>query len=96
MAFENEASRLRKLAQNPNVLFIWTNHAEVEREKDSIAKIDVENMARRCSVSLVENKRGEEEWRAEGTDIDGRRIAAVVVADERNVQIKVITTWARK
>jgi hypothetical protein len=43
MAFENEASRLRKLAQNPNVLFIWTNHAEVEREKDSIAKIDVEN-----------------------------------------------------
>lgn len=98
MAFENEAARLRKLARIPRVLFEWSGHAEVEREKDSIFKIDVHNMLKRCSISNVENTDGEEGWRAEGTDIDGRRIAAIVVAyeDEHNPAIKIVTTWAHK
>jgi len=59
MSFQNEAARLRKLARNPNVLFWWTNHAEVERNKDNIAKIDVHNMLKRCLVSNVEDTNGE-------------------------------------
>jgi len=41
---------------------------------------------------------GEECWRAEGTDIDGHRITAIVVAyqDEEAPEIKIITTWAQK
>jgi hypothetical protein len=61
--------------------------------KDSIVKIDIENMLRRCRVTLVEFK-SEKEWRAEGTDSDSRRIAAVVVASEREIEIKIITAWA--
>jgi len=98
MPFENEASRLRKLARSPNVLIGWTDHAEVERNKDEIAKIDVHNMLKRCSVSNVEDADGEIGWRAEGTDIDGRRIAAIVIAyeDDQNPEIKIVTTWAKK
>jgi hypothetical protein len=97
MAFEDEASRLRKLARRPDVLVWWTDHAEVERLKDSIAKLDVHNILKRCSVSKVEETEGELCWRAEGTDIDNRRIVAEVVAYEDDpAEIKVVTTWARK
>jgi hypothetical protein len=97
MAYENEASRLRKLARRPDCTVWWTDHAEVERLKDNIAKIDVQNMLKRCSVSKAEDSGGEECWRAEGTDIDGRRIAAEVVAYEDDPpEIKIVTTWAYK
>ncbi len=98
MSYENEASQLRKLARNPNVLIGWSSHAEVERNKDQIAKIDVHNMLKRCVVSNVEDTDGETGLRAEGTDIDGRRIAAIVVAyeDDQNPEIKIVTTWAKK
>lgn len=97
MPFENEAARLRKLARRLDVTVWWTDHAEIERGKDSIAKLDVHNMLKRCSVSKVEEADGEEGWRAEGTDIDGRRIAAIVVAyEDEPPEIKVVTTWAYK
>ena len=97
MAFENEAARLRKLAKQPDVLFGWTRHADVERQKDDIAKIDVHNMLRRCSVSNVEETEGETTWRAEGRDVDGRGIVAIIVAyeDDHCPEIKIITTWAK-
>jgi hypothetical protein len=97
MPFENEAARLRKLARQPSTNVWWTYHGEDERNDDGIAKIDVHNMLKRCLVSNVEDTDGEETWRAEGTDIDGRRIAAIVVAYEDDPpEIKIITTWAHK
>jgi hypothetical protein len=97
MSFENEASRLRKLARRSDVTVWWTDHAEVERNKDNIAKLDVQNMLKRCLISKTEETDGEECWRAEGTDIDGRRIVAEVVAyEDAPPEIKIITTWAHK
>jgi hypothetical protein len=96
MAFENEAARLRKLARRSDVTVWWSGHADVERRNDNIAKIDVQNMLKRCSVSNVEDTDGEECWRAEGRDIDGRRVAAVVVAYDEPPEIKIVTTWAYK
>ena len=92
--FEHEAARLRALASAKRVRIRWRQHAVEEATKDGIAKIDVENMLRRCSVSWVEHSKGEETWRAEGTDIDGRKITAVAVPYEDMIVIKVITCWA--
>lgn len=96
MAFENEARKLRRAAQRGTVFF--TGHADVERKKDGIEKIDIVNMLGRCSVTLIETNKnnGEEEWRGEGTDSDGRKITAVVVVYENVSEIKVITAWANK
>jgi hypothetical protein len=96
MAFEHEASRLRRVARRATIFF--TDHAEKERKKDDIEKIDVTNMLGRCSISLVEinKENGEEEWRAEGTDTDGRKITAVVVMYEDVSEVKIVTTWANK
>lgn len=96
MPFEHEAGRLRRITRRGTVFF--TAHAEIERKKDDVEKLDVVNMLGRCSVSLVETNRdnGEEEWRAEGSDNDGRKITAVVVAYEDVAEVKVVTTWANK
>jgi Domain of unknown function (DUF4258) len=93
--FEHEAARLRALASSKRVRIRWRQHAEEEAAKDGIAKIDIENMLCRCSVTMVEESKGEETWRAEGTDVDGRTITAVVVGYEDAVVIKIITCWAR-
>lgn len=100
MPFEHECGRLRKAASHHDVTIFFRKHAEIELAKDGIEKIDVANMLCRCVVTLVEtnHKRGEDEWRAEGADSDGRRIAAeVVLYDEDDPPaIKVITGWAGK
>jgi len=96
MPFEHEAGRLRRIARRGTVFF--TSHAETERKKDGIEKIEIVNMLGRCTVSLAETNRetGEEEWRAEGTDSDGRKITAVVVVYGSAAEVKVVTTWANK
>lgn len=96
MPFEHEAGRLRRIARRGTIFY--TNHAEVERAKDKIEKIEIANILCRCNVTLVETNKenGEDEWRAEGTDTDGRRITIVVVAYEGVGDIKVVTTWANK
>lgn len=91
--FEHEAGRLRKLA-NADATVFFTKHALKEMAEDSIVRIDVQTMLGRCRVTLVEETKGEESWRAEGPDFDGREIAAVVVAYEGEHEIKVITAWA--
>jgi len=96
MPFEHEAGCLRRVARRGTIFY--TDHAEVERKKDRIEKLDIANMLCRCGITLVESNKvnGEEEWRAEGTDTDGRKITAVVVVYENTDEIKVITTWAKK
>lgn len=97
MSYEHEAARLRKLARRADVTVWFSNHGDDERQKDNIAKIDVHNMLKRCQVTKVEESGGEDCWRAEGTDIDGRQIAAEIVAYEDDPpEIKIVTTWAKK
>ena len=93
MANENEASLLRKLARKPEVLFRYRSHAEVEMRNDSIEKIDIENMLRRCKVTNVEYSNDETTFRAKGSDLDGRKIVAIVVIYVDECEIKVITAW---
>jgi hypothetical protein len=80
---ESCASRLRNLARERKVLFRYPRHALEEMAKDDIVKIDIENMLRRCKVTMVElDGRNEETWRAQGADTDGRVITAIVVVYE--------------
>ncbi len=96
MPFEHEAGQLRKAARRGTVFY--TKHGDEERKKDAIEKIDIANMLCRCSVTLVETNKanGEQEWRAEGRDGDGRKITVIVVVYEAVGEIKVVTAWANK
>ena len=64
-------------------------------EERGIPKIDVENMLRRCRVSMIEERDGELTRRVEGTDVNGRGIVAIVVPYEEDGVIKIITGWAK-
>jgi hypothetical protein len=75
---------------------LYRRHAEVELRADGIEKLDIENMLRRCWVSLSEIRGREMTHRAEGADSAGRPITAVVVMYEEEPAIKVITGWAGK
>ena len=96
MPFENEASTLRRLAQNSDVVFVYRPHAEKAMKDDGLYKIDVENMLRRCSVVNAEDSEGEEAWRAYGSDGDGRIFFVIVVPYEEDPSIKVITVFIEK
>jgi hypothetical protein len=96
MPFENEASTLRRLAKNNDVIFVYRPHAERAMKDDDLYKIDIENMLRRCSVVNVEDSEGEEAWRAYGSDGDGRKFFAIVVPYEEDPSIKVITVFVEK
>lgn len=87
---------MRKLAKQKDVMFFYSDHAIAEMQNDGLARIDIENMLRRCRVTYVEDKKGDETWRAEGTDCDGRPIVAIVVAYTNIIKIKIITAWAKK
>lgn len=91
--FEPQASRLRGMVST-GARIAFRAHALAEMEKDGIARLDVEVMLGRCKVTLIEDRRGEETWRAEGVDFDGHRIVAVVVCKTEEFEIKVITSWA--
>jgi hypothetical protein len=93
--YEHEAGRLRRLADDKGVSFSYRKHALEEMAKDDIVRIDVENMLRRCKVTLVEETKGETAWRAEGKDTEGRSLTAVVVAYEDLIKVKIVTAWAK-
>ena len=96
MPFENEAGILRRLARNANVVFVYRPHALDEMRNDGLYKIDVENMLRRCAISNIEASDGEDCWRAEGRDNDGRKVTAITVVYEEDEEIKIVTVWAAK
>jgi hypothetical protein len=93
MPFENEGGRLRRLAKESEIIFVYRPHAVKAMKDDDLYKIDVENMLRRCSVTNVEDTDGEECWRAYGTDGDGRKFFAIVVPYEDEPAIKIITVF---
>lgn len=90
-------SRLRSLASSGARVLILPHTIKAMKD-DSLYRADVEDMLCACRVTQVEDSGGEETWRAEGVDFDGRPIAAIVVAyeDENPPSIKVITCWVKK
>ncbi|MSP00876.1 MAG: DUF4258 domain-containing protein [Acetobacteraceae bacterium] len=74
----DEGRRLRAFAHNLAVRLRFREHALREMAKDGISQLDIKSMLKRCSVA---------------TDRDETRITAVVVIDEDEITIKVITAW---
>ena len=94
--YHDEASRLRKLANSPHVVLAFSFHAEREMRKDGIDRPDISSMLKRCAVARCEAHGLEWRLTAWGRDFDGRRIEAIVVADEERERIDIVSAWAIK
>ena len=86
MPYEHEAGQLRKIARRGTIFY--TDHAETERRKDQIEKIDIANMLSRCRVTLVETNKsnGEEEWRAEEQEVVDFAFQSTAMLNHKNCQ----------
>lgn len=71
--------------------FWWTKHG-LQSLDEGCSTDDYEKMLTICQVTLVENKK-DVLWRAEGTDVDGMKLVAVVAVYEERVVIKIVTTF---
>jgi hypothetical protein len=62
---------------------------------DDISKLDVLYVLRRCPVVRAEPGIRDETWNVRGKDTDERTLEIVVVVNEDNLTIKVVTAWKR-
>jgi len=94
--YQAVASRLRKLARDPDCDWAFNGHADDEMAKDGIEYPDVTNLIARGSV-IREEKHGQV-WRqtVQGRDSEGETIAVVICLDEAAKRIEVITAWRLK
>ena len=87
-----ETQALRRVASNPDCRFIWTKHALEEMEKDGRTAPDVEFALTNGQVVLQEQKR-DLLWRVRCRDVDGNGFEVVVAVNEREITIKIVTTF---
>jgi len=94
--FETESAIICALASEERVHI--TPHALNAAADDDVARIDLEDMLCECTVIRRDESHGEEAWRVEGDDFDGRTIVAIVVPYEtaKPPYLKVITCWVKK
>jgi hypothetical protein len=90
--YVSETQILRRVAGHPECRFVWTKHALKAVEDDGRTTQDVEQALTNCRVILHEQKK-DVLWRAEGTDVDGNKIQVVVAVNEKEIVIKVVTTF---
>lgn len=88
-----ETHMLRKVANDTRCRWHITKHALEELKKDGRAVHDLQYLCMtNGQVTLHELKR-DLLWRVEGTDIDGKRMQAIVAVFEMAIKIKVITAF---
>lgn len=90
--YVSETQALRKVAQDPDCRFIWTKHALQSVVHDGRTTLDAEQALMHGQVILQEQKQ-DLLWRVIGTDLDGNRIQVVVAVYEKEIVIKVVTTF---
>lgn len=89
--FHFEGRKLRALASSPDVTIYFTAHAEQRMRERGVSRIDIQSILRTGTVAEVQ---GDGRWLAQGRDQDGRTIRVVVVAEEREIEITIITVIA--
>jgi hypothetical protein len=90
--YVTETQTLRRVANNPDCRWRFTQHALEEMENDGWTGDDVRHAVMTGQVVLEEQKQ-DRLWRVEGKDVDGNRIQVVVAVDEVEIRVKVITAF---
>ena len=83
---------LLRVARHPDCRVIPTRHALLSLKDDNRTMLDVEHALTNGRVIWEEHKQ-DVLWRVEGRDLDGGKIRVVVAVYEREIIIKVVTTF---
>ncbi len=90
-SFSGETARLRRVAGNPNVHVFYGKHARTRMIERHISELDVKHILGRCPVVRVEPHLGSIRWNVRGKDLDGRNVELVVIVNEDDIEITVVT-----
>jgi Domain of unknown function (DUF4258) len=95
--FVVETKLVRRLASNPACDWTFTKHSldEMADETPPLTQPDIEEILVHGRVVLIEFKKNEL-LRVRGKDFDGRTVEVVVVVDESDNAIKIITAFCVK
>lgn len=90
----DERRRLRGLVDDPDTLILLRSHADRRMAERDISRLVAERIVRAGKVIAIETEvSGEERWRVEGFDTDGRVIAVVCAPDFDNRLVEIITVF---
>ena len=89
-ALRRETSALHHVMMDPEKRIRFTKHSLEEMKDDKIIEAHVRAVLSDGKVTWIETKR-DQLWHVEGRDVDERSIRLVVVVDEAEKRIKVVT-----
>ena len=89
------SSGCRGLVADPDTqITLRSPHADRRLIERDISRLVAERIVRAGKVVAIETEvGGEERWRVEGTDTDGRTIAVVCVPDFDDLLIEIVTAF---
>lgn len=91
--YVTETQILRRIANDPDCSWRFTNHALEEMENDGWTADDIRHAVMNGQVVLEEQAKRDRLWRVEGKDVDGNRVQVVVAVYEAIIRVKVITAF---
>lgn len=94
-SLQHIASMIRSIASGPFTLKM-TKHAKRQMLERDINYSDIKTVLKHCIVTKEDLEKGEWVFNAQGTNIDGETIVFVVVPYEKEIKIKVISSWKPK
>lgn len=90
-----ETALVHQVIADPTCRLIFTIHSRQEMKNDDIVEADVRLVLTKGRVTWIENKK-DILWHVEGRDLDGRMIRVVVVVNQKDCYIKMITAMLLK
>lgn len=93
--FNEERSQVRRVARNPKCGFEYSYHALQRMRERGVTRAEVRRVVENGYVDSLDIEYGEERIRVCGFDSDERKLTVVVVLNDEDIRIEVVTVWAK-
>lgn len=90
---QNVASQIRATVRSEDCKLKLSDHSEEKMILNAIDFADVVGVLKACKVTNQEWVEGEWRFTAKGRDVDGDEIVLIVVFDQKEKLIELITAW---
>jgi hypothetical protein len=94
MSLEEWRRKIAALRADPDFKLFLTSHVRLRMREREVSFVDLQHVIERGAVTEDQSEHGETKLRMRGRDVDGRSLDIVIVIDEGEVSIRVVTVIA--
>ncbi len=94
MSLEEWRRKIKRLRSEPGFKVFPTNHVRLRMRERHVSFLDLLQVIERGAVIEDQSEHGETKLRMSGRDVDGRAVDIVVVVNESEPSLRVITVIA--